>query len=125
LTPTEHEARLALRDHASGLHQVGFHLRTLAQVQTVFLTLGEAGVMVVGSAQSQPAIVTETLPALNPEPRDVSGAGDSMLTAASLAMASGASAFQAAYLGSLAAAIQTSRVGNVPIQAQELRDALT
>jgi rfaE bifunctional protein kinase chain/domain len=125
LTPTEHEARLALRDHASGLHQIGFHLRDLAQVQTVFLTLGEAGVMVVGSARSEPAIITDTLPALNPEPRDVSGAGDSMLTAASLAMASGASAFQAAYLGSLAAAIQTSRVGNVPIQVQELRDALT
>jgi rfaE bifunctional protein kinase chain/domain len=124
LTPTEHEARLALRDHASGLHQIGFHLRDLAQVQTVFLTLGEAGVMVVGSERSKPVVITETLPALNPEPRDVSGAGDSMLTAASLAMAGGASAFQAAYLGSLAAAIQTSRVGNVPIQAQELRDAL-
>jgi len=125
LTPTEHEARIALRDHASGLHQIGFHLRDLAEVQTVFLTLGEAGVMVVGSERSERAIVTETLPALNPEPRDVSGAGDSMLTTASLAMASGASAFQAAYLGSLAAAIQTSRVGNVPIQLQELRDALT
>jgi rfaE bifunctional protein kinase chain/domain len=125
LTPTEHEARLALRDHSSGLHQIGFHLRDLAQVQTVFLTLGEAGVMVVGSQRSEPEVITDTLPALNPEPRDVSGAGDSMLTAASLAMAGGASSFQAAYLGSLAAAIQTSRVGNVPIQAQELRDALT
>jgi bifunctional ADP-heptose synthase (sugar kinase/adenylyltransferase) len=93
-------------------------------VQTLFLTLGEAGVIVVGSDRAQPAVITDTLPALNPEPRDVSGAGDSMLTAASLAMAGGATAFQAAYLGSLAAAIQTSRVGNVPIQVQELRDAL-
>ena len=125
MTPTEHEARLALRDHASGLHQIGFRLRELAQVQAVFLTLGEAGVMVVGSERTEPGIITDTLPALNPESRDVSGAGDSMLTAASLAMANGASAFQAAYLGSLAAAIQTSRVGNVPIQAKELCEALT
>jgi rfaE bifunctional protein kinase chain/domain len=125
LTPTEHEARLALRDHASGLHQIGFRLRDLTQVQAVLLTLGEAGVLVVGGEQSTSALAADLLPAMNPAPKDVSGAGDSMLTAAALALAVGADAFQAAYIGSLAAAIQTSRIGNLPIQAQELREAMT
>ena len=47
-----------------------------------------------------------------------------MLTVSSMAMAAGASTWEAAYLGSVAAGIQTSRTGNIPISAEELLDAL-
>ena len=47
-----------------------------------------------------------------------------MLTVGSMALASGASTWEAAYLGSVAAGIQTYRVGNIPISASELFNAL-
>jgi bifunctional ADP-heptose synthase (sugar kinase/adenylyltransferase) len=53
-------------------------------------------------------------------PKDVSGAGDSFLTSTSMAKIVGASIWESAYIGSLAAAIQVSRVGNIPIKKDEL-----
>ncbi len=55
------------------------------------------------------------IPALNRSAVDVSGAGDSLLVTAALTLASGGTLHQAALLGSFAAAIQTSRTGNIPI----------
>ena len=57
-------------------------------------------------------ILTEQIPALNSNPKDITGAGDSMLTVASMALASKANIYEVALLGSIAAAIQISRVGN-------------
>ena len=53
-------------------------------------------------------------------PSDVSGAGDALLIAASLALISGGSIWEASYIGSLAAAIQVSRNGNIPISLNDL-----
>ena len=63
---------------------------------------------------------TDQLPAFNTTPKDVSGAGDSLLTCASMALAAGADVWSAAYLGCIAAACQVSRVGNLPLTADEL-----
>ncbi len=43
-----------------------------------------------------------------------------MFTIASLALCCGATIWQAAYLGSLAAAVQTSRVGNQPLTVEQI-----
>jgi bifunctional ADP-heptose synthase (sugar kinase/adenylyltransferase) len=67
----------------------------------------------------------DQLPAFNSAPKDVSGAGDSLLTCASMALAVGANVWESAYLGSLAAACQVSRVGNTPLTASELMRELT
>ena len=64
--------------------------------------------------------MTDRIDALNKSPKDISGAGDSMLIASSLILASGGNIWEAALLGSLASAIQVSRIGNVPIQIKEL-----
>ena len=64
------------------------------------------------------------LPAFNSAPRDVAGAGDSLLTCASLALAVGADLWQTAYLGSLAAAWQVGRVGNSPLCASQILEEL-
>ncbi|MEY3721640.1 MAG: hypothetical protein RL618_2159, partial [Pseudomonadota bacterium] len=53
-------------------------------------------------------------------PKDVAGAGDSLLIAGAMAMACGANIWEAGCLGSLAAAIQVGRVGNTPLQIVEL-----
>ena len=53
-------------------------------------------------------------------PVDNSGAGDSMLAAASMALACDATIQEAALLGSLVAAIQVGRLGNVPIEVDSV-----
>ena len=65
-------------------------------------------------------LVTDRLPALNPSPKDVAGAGDSFFMSSSMALRVGADSWQSSYLGALAAALQVSRVGNNPMTAAEL-----
>lgn len=118
LTPTEHEARLAVRDYTSGLVVLAERLREQAAAHQLFITLGSEGLLI--HAQEEGEMQTDQLPALNTSPKDVSGAGDSLLTCASMALAVGADVWRAAYLGGIAAACQVSRVGNVPLSADEL-----
>lgn len=125
LTPTEFEARLALRDQNSGLAKMGHDLLSATNSANVFVKLGAAGVLIVSAEHAPEEQQMDRLPAFNALPKDVSGAGDSMLTAASLALSAGAITWEAAFLGSVAAGIQTGRIGNVPITTEELIDSLT
>jgi rfaE bifunctional protein kinase chain/domain len=120
LTPTEREARLAMRDFSSGLVVLGESLRKQAQARDVILTLGSEGVLVQSEGSRPDDIVTDQLPALNSQPKDPSGAGDSMLISAAMALAVGADIWQSTYLGSIASACQVARMGNVPLTADEL-----
>lgn len=120
LTPTEHEARLAVRDYTSGLVVLAERLRNQAAAKQLFITMGAEGLLIHAPDQSGNGMVTDQLPALNTAPKDVSGAGDSLLTCASMAMAVGADVWRSAYLGCIAAACQVSRVGNLPLSADEL-----
>ena len=125
MTPTEHEARLALRDNQSGLAHIGQELLDKTDTDNILITLGGAGVLVVSRKPDQGiGLSTDLLPALNPVPADTSGAGDSLLVTSTLALASNATPYQAAYLGSLAAAIQVSREGNIPIKVSELKQVV-
>jgi bifunctional ADP-heptose synthase (sugar kinase/adenylyltransferase) len=62
--------------------------------------------------------------ALNSSPVDVSGAGDSLLITSALTLAAGGSIWEAACLGSIAAAIQVGRVGNNPLNHKEISSVL-
>jgi bifunctional ADP-heptose synthase (sugar kinase/adenylyltransferase) len=62
----------------------------------------------------------DALPSFNQSPVDVSGAGDSMLAAASLAITIENNLAKASLIGSLAAAIQIGRVGNIPIEKEKI-----
>jgi rfaE bifunctional protein kinase chain/domain len=125
ITPTEHEARISLRDDQSGLHHLAHSLSLKADCSSILLTLGRNGVLINSKVADTSDLFSDHLPAFNINPVDPAGAGDSMLVASSLAMCSGASIFQAGFLGSLAAAIQVSRVGNVPIDLKELTHAIS
>lgn len=69
-------------------------------------------------------LLTDNISALGNIVKDVSGAGDSLLTCSSMALAVGSNIWQAAYLGSVASAVQISRVGNIPISKEEIIDEL-
>jgi bifunctional ADP-heptose synthase (sugar kinase/adenylyltransferase) len=60
------------------------------------------------------------VPALSTHAIDPLGCGDALLATASLALAAGGSLQAAAFLGSVAASIEASHVGNHPIDTDEL-----
>ena len=118
LTPTEREARLALHDPDSGLVVVAENLQRRAEAGNVIVTLGGEGVLL--HAREGSGYRTDRLPALNPSPRDVAGAGDSLFACAAMALRAGADIWTASYLGSLAAACQVGRIGNTPLSVADM-----
>jgi rfaE bifunctional protein kinase chain/domain len=121
VTPTEHEARMALRDFNSGLVVVAQMLREKMCAKNIVVTLGAEGLLIDAPIAEHKEWHTDRLPSFNMAPKDIAGAGDSLLTCASMAMAVGCNIWQSAYLGSLAAACQVGRVGNIPLQPSDLR----
>ncbi|MBD3823121.1 MAG: adenylyltransferase/cytidyltransferase family protein [Epsilonproteobacteria bacterium] len=118
VTPTEREIRLSLSDFESGLVVLSEKLAANSHAKYIFTTLGAEGMMIYNTPKN--GLLTDNINALGTVVKDVSGAGDSLLTSSAMALAVGASVWQAAYLGSLASAIQISRVGNVPIKREEM-----
>jgi len=120
ITPTEHEARIATQDNESGLVILADKLLNKARAGHIFITLGAEGVMVHSPTSIGQGLSTDQLPAFNEAPKDVSGAGDCLLTCSSMALVCGANIWESAYLGSIAAACQVGRVGNSPLSAKEV-----
>jgi rfaE bifunctional protein kinase chain/domain len=118
ITPTEHEVRLALREGEAGLAVIAERLQRAAQAENVVITLASEGLLI--HAPQNGAYHTDRLPAFNTAPKDVAGAGDSFFICAALALRAGVDIWRAAYLGSLAAACQVSRIGNAPLTSAEL-----
>jgi rfaE bifunctional protein kinase chain/domain len=124
ITPTEREARLSTRDSESGLVILAEKVRQQAAAENVLLTLGAEGLLVHAGTKSASEWLTDRLPALNTSPHDVAGAGDSLIICASMALQVGANIWSAAYLGSLCAALQVGRVGNLPLSQVDLHRQL-
>jgi rfaE bifunctional protein kinase chain/domain len=120
LKPTEREARLALRDFNSGLVVVAEALRKKANAENIVLTLGSEGLLIHAPNEQEQGWLTDQLPAFNQAPKDAAGAGDSFLVLSSLALLVGASIWQSAYLGSIGAACQVGRIGNVPLTPADI-----
>ena len=126
LTPTEREANLAIKNQDSGIVLLAENLRKTSLANNILLKLGAEGLLIhAGDKIDKNKWHNDQLPALNNSPKDVSGAGDSLLITSSLAICCGADIWEAAYLGSLAAAIQVSRVGNTPLQFEEFVSEIT
>jgi sugar/nucleoside kinase (ribokinase family) len=94
-------------------------LKQRADARHVFVTLSAEGIL-IHSPDAPSGLITDRLPSFNSAPKDVSGAGDCLLTCSSMALAVGADVWQSGYLGSLAAACQVSRIGNLPLTADDL-----
>ena len=125
ITPTEREARIALQNHDDGLVVLSEKLMQKTKADAIILKLGSDGMIAQLRQGQEPSPITEQLEPLNRKPIDVSGAGDSVLITASLAMSAGASLWQASLIGNIAAFIQVGRIGNIPIRSSELKDILS
>lgn len=120
LTPTEREARIAVRDFHSGLVILAENLRKKADARNVLITLGSEGLLIHAEDKQNNSWQTDRIPAFNTAPKDPSGAGDSLLTGASLALAAGYDIWVSSYFGSLLAACQVGRIGNIPLTHDEI-----
>jgi rfaE bifunctional protein kinase chain/domain len=120
LTPTEREARIAMQDSNNGLIILSENLRNKTNADNILLKLGEEGVIIHANGDDSNDFLTDKIEALNPNPVDVSGAGDSMLIMASMVLSMGGSIWEAALLGSLAAGVQVGRLGNQPLKIDEI-----
>lgn len=122
IAPTEYEARSALNDNSSGLIILSEKLRKITHVNNILLTQGKDGVFIHKFNKTKNIHENDTLPPFNNNPIDTSGAGDSMLVAASLAMKIRNNLWEASIIGSLFASIQVSRKGNIPITKKNIEN---
>ena len=114
VTPTEVEARSALKDFDSGVAYLGEKLRDELEAEHLILKLGAQGALIFTELDGKTQI--ENIPGLAIEKVvDASGAGDSMMAVATLTLAASNDIFMAAYLGSLAAGLQVTRRGNTAL----------
>jgi bifunctional ADP-heptose synthase (sugar kinase/adenylyltransferase) len=132
LCPSERELREAVREHDASLNAAAWRLMTLTEAALVFATMGPEGLIafdrVPGADDEQTGwstrVTGEHVPSLAGDVADELGCGDALMSAAALALASGAGRVQAAYLGSIAAAVQASRIGNGAVDRGELLSAV-
>jgi rfaE bifunctional protein kinase chain/domain len=125
ITPTEREARISTRNREDGLVVLAEQLRQQAFAGNVLLKLGEEGLLIHAGNGKGDDWLTDRVDALNRAPKDVAGAGDSLLITSAMTLACGGTIWEAACLGSLAAAVQVGRVGNTPLCTEELLRELT
>ena len=125
LTPTEREARLSTKNYSNGLVELAKELMIQTGAEYVFLKMNSDGALITSKLnEDTPEWHTDQIQALNRYPKDVSGAGDSMLIASALALAGGSDIWGAALIGSIAAGIQVGRIGNIPITVDEIKSEI-
>jgi len=124
-TPNESEVEAALGiqidDDLGALERSGRLLLRRTGMQAVLITRGSRGM-----ALFQPKQATIHVPIFGAdEVTDVTGAGDTVIAAFGLALAAGASFYEAARLANYAGGLVVMKRGTATVSAQELSDAVT
>lgn len=121
--PNLPEAELAVGyaiDSEAKLRQAGRDLLALTQAEQILITRGEAGMTLCDRHGDD-----QHIPAFNrTDVFDVTGAGDTVVAALTLALCAGGTPWQAAVLGNLAASIVVRQFGTATTSVAEMREAL-
>lgn len=118
ITPNHHEAEKAVGfplGNYNDLVKAGEVLIRKLKVEVVLLTLGEKGMIVFQKGKSP-----KRIPTLAQEVFDVSGAGDTVISAYTLGVVSGGSPITAAHIANCAAGIVVGKVGTANVTPKEL-----
>ena len=108
---------------AQSLQQAGADLLFLTQAKQILMTRGEEG-MSLFERQAKD-IYTRHIPAFNrTDVFDVTGAGDTVVAALTLAFCAGASFWEAAVLGNLAASLVVRQFGTATTTTAAMKEAL-
>ncbi len=122
ITPNAQEARLMAAPRArgeEGLLEAGEAIRVHLGCPAVLLTRGGEG-MTLFQASHPPL----SIPAMAREVFDVTGAGDTVISALTLALVAGASLEEAAVLANAAAGCAVGKLGTAVVGPEEIRRAL-
>ena len=121
LTPNQHEAESASHVRirtADDARRASRALRETLRVEGVLVTLGEQGMAFVSAEES------DVIPTQARQVYDVTGAGDSVVAALSVALGRGISMRRACLLANAAAGLQVARVGTSRVTWGEMLAAL-
>jgi D-beta-D-heptose 7-phosphate kinase/D-beta-D-heptose 1-phosphate adenosyltransferase len=97
--------------------RAGALLQKRHAVRDVLITLGEAGMLLLGEGQKPYHTPTRAQ-----EVFDVSGAGDTAIAAFTLALAAGATSIEAAEIANHAAGVVVAKLGTATLDLNELRE---
>jgi D-beta-D-heptose 7-phosphate kinase/D-beta-D-heptose 1-phosphate adenosyltransferase len=106
---------LALRDDSS-LQEAGRRLLSMCRSQAALITRGSHGLTLFERGGA-----THQIPAIEQEVYDVAGAGDSVVAAAALGVACGATWSEAGLLANFAGNAKVRKLGVVPVTPEDLR----
>lgn len=117
--PNLKELREGLKDDVttvsvSEIKNLTNNFLTQQNIQTLLITLSDKGIYVDDKVKA------EILPAHVRNISDVSGAGDTVISVASLALANGCNAHDVAWISNLAGGLVCEKVGVVPIDKMQL-----
>ncbi len=122
-TPNLPEAEQAVGyaiKNPQSLTRAGLDLLAMTQAQQILITRGDEGMSLFDKTG-----VLAHVPAFNrTDVFDVTGAGDTVVAALTLSLCSGASFWEAAVLGNLAASIVVRQFGTATTTADEMKEAL-
>lgn len=120
ITPNEREARFALADQDSGIRPLAASLYDEAQCKTLILKLGERGVLTCVNSDHESLDSFFIIDSFVDQVVDAVGAGDALLSYATLASLVSGSPVEATILGSIAAACECELDGNIPVSPQDI-----
>ena len=120
ITPNRLESEVATKSpQDTKPEMLAQKLREQLDIRYVLVTLGEDGVLFCDGQK------TKTIPAITSEVYDVTGAGDSLISAVSLAMiASGGNLEISVELGNYAAGVAVRKIGTTAITPEELKNII-
>ncbi len=122
ITPNHLEAQQAsgrsASDHKS-IHDIGHQLRQRLGCEAVLVTRGEQGISLCESTGK-----SWHIPAMARQVYDVTGAGDTLISALALALSAGASIQESAILANHAAGVAVGMIGTAAITKTQLKEAL-
>lgn len=124
ITPNEREARFALGDQDSVVRPLALELFRQARARFLILKLGERGVISYRTPGPQPREFF-TIDSFVEHLVDPIGAGDALLSYASLAVARTNNIVIASILGALGAAVVCERQGNTPVSPHEVDEKIS
>lgn len=124
ITPNEKEASGGAGikiECEEDIDRVGKKLLKELSLESVLVTLGENGMRLFQKGGESP--ITH-IPTVAQEVFDVSGAGDTVIAAFTLALTAGATKLEAAHLANFAAGIVVSKVGTAVVTKEELIETI-
>ncbi len=120
LCPCEVELRQMLHSDERPVVELANEALEITQAQSMCVTRAGDGLLLFDKGFG-----IRDLPALCFNPTDVLGCGDALLAGMTASLVGGADRIQAAYIGSLAAAVEGGMLGNLPVSTHQILERAT